>query len=153
MVVLSLGVFLLKLSRCMHASHYTLLEKETNVPPRAPSLDLTPPHLISLQEVYTVWDCLTASLCAIMSDNLPLELLNNPLHISPDLIPFADASPVVGVGTGNSAGVSSSPAWLERPGGSAVAVAHVVSEEVCDSVETRWCLVKSVSRSLGVQIP
>lgn len=82
-----------------------------------------------LQEVYTVWHCLTASLCAIMSDNLPLELLNNPLHIAPEQIPFAEHSAVSATAASGSSGATASTAWLE-PARPAVPVVNAHSDEV-----------------------
>lgn len=72
------------------------------------------------QEKYTVWDTLTASLCAIVHDNLPLELLNQPFHIAPEVSPLAD--PSTAAAQGNNA--SSSPAWMDtaRPSSDEVRV-------------------------------
>lgn len=54
-----------------------------------------------------MWDTLTASLCAIVHDNLPLELLNQPFHIAPEVSPIADPSTVAAQGNGPS------PAWMD----------------------------------------
>lgn len=76
------------------------------------------------QEEYTVWDCLTSSLCAIMHDNLPLELLNNPFHISPET-----TSPLVDT----LEDACASPGWLESGKASEQEQEH----EADDSKETR----------------
>lgn len=63
-----------------------------------------------------MWDTLTSSLCAIVHDNLPLELLNQPFHIAPEVSPLADPGPATaaeGTGTGNGDASSSSPAWMD----------------------------------------
>lgn len=68
-----------------------------------------------------MWDCLTASLCAIMADNLPLELLNNPFYIAPEngLAPVGEsaATAAASAAASNSSNPasSSSPAWMEQP--------------------------------------
>lgn len=54
-----------------------------------------------------MWDCLTASLCAIMHDNLPLELLNKPFHIAPETTTFADPAAAA-------RDSSSSPVWMDN---------------------------------------
>lgn len=71
-----------------------------------------PPPPLSTQEKYTVWDFLTSSLCAIMNDNQPRELLNNPLLIAPEVSPSEKVR-----GNNNT---SSSPVWM----GNAHAEAH-----------------------------
>eukprot|EP00752_Nemacystus_decipiens_P007866 g7027.t2 len=59
---------------------------------------------------YTVWDTLTSSLCAIVHDNLPLELLSQPFHIVPEVSPLPEA------GNGNGNPSSESPAWMDTAG-------------------------------------
>lgn len=60
-----------------------------------------------------MWDTLTSSLCAIVHDNLPLELLNQPFHIVPEVSPLADPATVAAEAAGNGDPSSSSPAWMD----------------------------------------
>lgn len=76
-------------------------------------LHLRAPCLFCRQDKYTVWDTLTSSLCAIVHDNLPLELLNQPFHFVPEALPLTDPPSVTAEGTGNGNASPSSPAWMD----------------------------------------
>lgn len=91
-----------------------------------------------------MWDTLTSSLCAIVHDNLPLELLNQPFHIEPEVSPLADRAAVTpqGDGDGNGNEASSSPAWVDT--------ARASSDEVCSAVAClAWKSLGEIEEWLG----
>ncbi|CAM9506002.1 unnamed protein product, partial [Laminaria digitata] len=102
----SLGRFVTSMHKSFPAASATIIRRQAAPGEEGGVTDLTKE---GKDEEYTVWDCLTSSLCAIMHDNLPLELLNKPFHLAPE-------SPVLAGSTTPSppGGAPSSPAWAER---------------------------------------
>lgn len=115
-----------------------------------PPLLQTPP--LFLQDKYTVWDTLTASLCAIVHDNLPLELLNQPFHTVAEVpSPIVDPSATDAQESNKNGPSPSSPAWMDtgRPSSSEVHVLYFLC--FCTGVRCISCTsgVSVVPRSLG----